>query len=178
MKLSIKLFEVGTECDSINSTLLNNKGEVRQVKSPTCKTSTEVSKELALKIKSIQENCQQMMKKIIKPKNLHKKSGKKEKVLKEENLSIISINARGFASKRKSIEEILKNNNIDIAVVSEISGNNLRTFTGYKMFVKSAGHMQERVGPAECVLAALLCFARNLYLRSDFCKISAHLTAV
>ena len=141
LKLSIKLFELGTECDSRNSPLLNNKGEVRQVKSPTCKTSTEVSKELALKIKSIQENCQQMIKKIIKPKNLHKKSGKKEKVLKEENLSIISINARGFASKRKSIEEILKNNNIDIAVVSEISGNNLRTFTGYKMFVKSAGHM-------------------------------------
>ena len=47
--------------------------------------------------------------------------------IQEENLNIISINARGFASKRKSIEEILKNENVDIAIVSELSGKNIHT---------------------------------------------------
>ena len=61
--------------------------------------------------------------------------------IQEENLNIISINARGFASKRKSIDEILKNENVDIAIVSELSGKNIPTFTGYKQFIKSGGHM-------------------------------------
>ena len=61
--------------------------------------------------------------------------------IQDENLKIVSINARGFASKRKSIEEILKNENVDIAIVSELSGKNIPTFTGYKPFIKSGGHM-------------------------------------
>ena len=61
--------------------------------------------------------------------------------IQEENLNIISINARGFASKRKSIEEILKNENVDIAIVSELSGKNIHTIAGYKHFIKAGGHM-------------------------------------
>ena len=57
--------------------------------------------------------------------NLAKKRGKKKSKnppivtgkSKLENLTIISINARGLSGKRKSIEEILKNNNVDIARV-------------------------------------------------------------
>ena len=41
--------------------------------------------------------------------------------IKEEELNIISINARGIAKKKKSIEEILKNEDVDIAIISELS---------------------------------------------------------
>ena len=61
--------------------------------------------------------------------------------IQEENLNIISINARGFASKRKSIEGILKNENVDIAIVSELSGKNIHTIAGYEHFIKAGGHM-------------------------------------
>ena len=61
--------------------------------------------------------------------------------IKDEVFNIISINARGIASKQKSIEEILKNENIDIAIVSELGGKNVPTFTGYKPFIKPGGHM-------------------------------------
>ena len=37
--------------------------------------------------------------------------------IKGEVLNIISINARGVAKKKKSIEEILKNENVDIAII-------------------------------------------------------------
>ncbi|HAO15683.1 MAG TPA: hypothetical protein DDE71_09020, partial [Tenacibaculum sp.] len=38
-------------------------------------------------------------------------------------------------------EEILKNENVDIAIVSELSGKNILTITGYKQFIKAGGHM-------------------------------------
>ena len=76
----------------------------------------------------------------------HKRRKKPRKMpdvsrIKDEVFNIISINARGIASKQKSIEEILKNENIDIAIVSELGGKNVPTFTGYKPFIKLGGHM-------------------------------------
>ena len=60
-----------------------------------------------------------------KGKRVNKKKDTDKLKIKGENLNIISINVRGFASKQKSIEEILKNENVDIAIVSEISGKNI-----------------------------------------------------
>ena len=73
----------------------------------------------------------------IEPKNVKKFKGK----LRSEDISIISINARGLGGKKKSIEEILKNNGIDIAVISEISVKHVPKFKGYKQFVETRGHM-------------------------------------
>ena len=56
-----------------------------------------------------------------------KKRGKKKnstnlthQIIKDEQINIISINARGIAQKKKSIEEILINQNVDIAIISEL----------------------------------------------------------
>ena len=107
--------------------------------------------ELSIKIQKLDKELNKL-KKWIKPysqkksqnaksKRVNKKKDTGKINIQEENLNIISINARGFASKRKSIEEILKNENVDIAIVSELSGKNILTFTGYKQFIKSGGHM-------------------------------------
>ena len=61
--------------------------------------------------------------------------------IKDEVLNIISINARGVAKKKKSIEEILKNENVDIAVISELSVKTVLKFKGYREFVEIRGHM-------------------------------------
>ena len=39
--------------------------------------------------------------------------------IKNEIVNFISINARGVAKKKKSIEEIIKNENVDIAIRAE-----------------------------------------------------------
>ena len=58
-----------------------------------------------------------------------------------EELNIISINARGVAKKKKSIEEILKNENVDVAIISELSVKTVLKFKGYREFVEIRGHM-------------------------------------
>ena len=81
--------------------------------------------------------------------NLAKKRGKKKSKnspivtgkSKLENLTIISINARGLSGKRKSIEEILKNNNVDIAIISEIGVKHVPKFVGFNQFIEPRGHM-------------------------------------
>ena len=76
----------------------------------------------------------------VKNKRVNKKKDTDTMKIQDENLNIISINARGFASKRKSIEEILKNENVDIAIVSELSGKNISTFTGYNRYIIRRAH--------------------------------------
>ena len=61
--------------------------------------------------------------------------------IKDEVLNIISINARGVAKKKKSIEEILKNENVDVAIISELSVKTVPKFKGYREFVEIRGHM-------------------------------------
>ena len=59
----------------------------------------------------------------------------------DEVLNIISINARVVAKKKKSIEEILKNENVDIAIISELSITTCLKIKGYREFVEIRGHM-------------------------------------
>ena len=61
--------------------------------------------------------------------------------IKEEDLNIVSINARGVAKKKKSIEEILNNESVDIAIISELSVKTLLGLKGYREFIEIRGHM-------------------------------------
>ena len=69
-----------------------------------------------------------------------KKKGDIRKI-KDEDLNIVSINARGVAKKKKSIEEILNNESVDIAIISELSVKTLLGLKGYKEFIEIRGHM-------------------------------------
>ena len=101
----------------------------------------DTNKDKKAKSKRVTKNKDTNKDKKAKSKRVNKKKDTDILKIQDENLKIVSINARGFASKRKSIEEILKNENVDIAIVSELSGKNIPTFTGYKPFIKSGGHM-------------------------------------
>ena len=61
--------------------------------------------------------------------------------IKDEDLNIVSINARGVAKKKKSIEEILNNESVDIAIISELSVKTLLGLKGYREFIEIRGHM-------------------------------------
>ena len=86
---------------------------------------------------------------IVKDRKKVKKRGKKKnstnlthQIIKDEQINIISINARGIAQKKKSIEEILINQNVDIAIISELGVKKEPDFKGYKPFVNlSNQHM-------------------------------------
>ena len=89
--------------------------------------------DLSIRIHKLRKECKELIENENKKKDTNKdKKAKRKRVnkkkdtdtlkIQDENLKIASINARGFASKRKSIEEILKNENVDIAIVSELSG--------------------------------------------------------
>ena len=54
-------------------------------------------------------------------------------------MNIVSINARGVAKKKKSIEEILNNESVDIAIISELSVKTLLGLKGYKEFIEIRG---------------------------------------
>ena len=56
------------------------------------------------------------MDKKVKSKRINKKKDIDTLKIQDEYLNIVLINASGFASKRKSIDEILKNGNVDIAI--------------------------------------------------------------
>ena len=101
----------------------------------------DTNKDKKAKSKRVTKNKDTNKDKKAKSKRVNKKKDTDILKIQDENLKIVSINARGFASKRKSIEEILKNENVDIAIVSELSGKNIPTFIGYKPFIKSGGHM-------------------------------------
>ena len=62
--------------------------------------------------------------------------------MKDEIVNIISINARVVAKKKKSIEEILKNENVDIAIISELIIKTGLKIKGYCEFVEIRGHMR------------------------------------
>ena len=101
----------------------------------------DTNKDKKAKSKRVTKNKDTNKDKKAKSKRVNEKKDTDILKIQDENLKIVSINARGFASKRKSIEEILKNENVDIAIVSELSGKNIPTFIGYKPFIKSGGHM-------------------------------------
>ena len=150
MDQSIKIHELRKECKE----LIKSR---EQKKSSSPKKKAHGSKGADLKGQATREHSGQALgnregrkvkKSKIKSRDKKAKSKRANKKkdtdtirIQDENLNIVSINARGFASKRKSIEEILKNENVDIAIVSELSGKNISTFTGYKPFIKSGGHM-------------------------------------
>ena len=150
MDQSIKIHKLRKECKG-----LTKSSEQKKFSSP--KKKAHVSKGADQRDQAVREHSGQTLgnrerSKVKKSKIKHiDKKAKRNRVnkkkdtdtikIQDENLNIVSINARGFASKRKSIEEILKNENVDIAIVSELSGKNISTFTGYKPFIKSGGHM-------------------------------------
>ena len=77
-----------------------------------------------------------------KPRKIKKQKNKSDvSKIKDEVLNIVSINARGVARKKKSIEEILKNENVDVAIISELSVKTVLKFKGYREFVEIRGHM-------------------------------------
>ena len=52
------------------------------------------------------------------------------------DLNIISSNVRGVSNKKKSIETILDENDVDICILSELNTKNLPVFKGYTPFTK------------------------------------------
>ena len=65
-----------------------------------------------------------------------KKNSNKPRKVDTSNLNIISCNVRGLLSKKKSIENILIDNDVDICVLSELNTKNLPDFKGYTSFTK------------------------------------------
>ena len=51
-------------------------------------------------------------------------------------LNIMSCNVRGISNKKKSIENILIDNEVDICILSELNTQNLPKFPGYMSFVR------------------------------------------
>ena len=136
MDQSIKIHKIRKECKE----LIKSR---EQKKSSSPKKMRKHSEQTLgnRKGRKVKKSKIEHMDKKAKSKRVNKKKDTDTIKILDEKLNIVSINARGFASKRKSIEEILKNENVDIAIVSELSGNNISTFTGYKPFIKSGGHM-------------------------------------
>ena len=64
--------------------------------------------------------------------------------IKERSLKIVAMNVRGISNKKKSIECILTEQEIDIAIISEIGTRNMPKFPGYTSFInykKNHKHM-------------------------------------
>ena len=64
--------------------------------------------------------------------------------IKERSLKIVAMNVRGITNKKKSIECILTEQEIDIAIISEIGTRNMPKFPGYTSFInykKNHKHM-------------------------------------
>ena len=64
--------------------------------------------------------------------------------IKERPLKMIAMNVRGISNKKKSIECILTEQEIDIAIISEIGTRNMPKFPGYTSFInykKNHKHM-------------------------------------
>ena len=65
-----------------------------------------------------------------------KNNQKKSRQIDYSNLNIISSNVRGVSNKKKSIETILDENDVDICILSELNTKNLPVFKGYTPFTK------------------------------------------
>ena len=71
---------------------------------------------------------------LLRRKNKIKASSDSSNKIVKEKLLIYSCNVRSIGNKKKSVEKILEDNSIDIAILQELNVKNMSYFKGYTQF--------------------------------------------
>ena len=130
--------DLESDLKSLNTKKLRKK-EKKQKRKCQSKHIKELLKECNILIKEIGNDISRNLQK---PRKVKRKKKERDiSKIKDEVLNIVSINARGVARKKKSIEEILKNESVDIAIISELSVKTSLKLKGYREFIEIRGHM-------------------------------------
>ena len=130
--------DLESDLKSLNTKKLRKK-EKKQKRKCQSKHIKELLKECNILIKEIGNDISRNLQK---PRKVKRKKKERDiSKIKDEVLNIVSINARGVARKKKSIEEILKNESVDIAIISELSVKTSLKMKGYREFIEIRGHM-------------------------------------